>query len=49
MIKVLATKPDDQSSVPGTHTVKGESGLPKGVLWPPDMHHGTHTTTHAHK
>lgn len=32
MIKVLAKKPDDQSSVPGTHTVKGESGLPKGVL-----------------
>jgi hypothetical protein len=30
--KVLATKPDDLSSIPGTYLVEGENPLPKVVL-----------------
>lgn len=41
--KVLAAKPDDLSSVPGTHMEKGKNPLPKTVLNLPMC-----TVTYAH-
>lgn len=49
--KVPAAKPDDQSSIPKTQKVKGESLLPNTALWPPcvSMHmHVRHTCAHSH-
>lgn len=31
-VKVLVTELEDSSSIPGTHTVEGESHLPSEVL-----------------
>lgn len=33
-IKVLATKPEGLSSLPGTHIIERERELPTVVLWP---------------
>jgi hypothetical protein len=49
LLKVLAAKPDDLSSIPGTHVVEGKSRRPQVVLWPPQVHYGIHThTEHIH-
>lgn len=38
-IKAFIIKPDDTILIPGTHTVEGENGLLKAVLWPPPACH----------
>lgn len=46
LLKVLAAKPDDLSLIPGTHMVEGKNQRPQVVLWPPQVHCGTHTSIH---
>lgn len=49
-VKVLASKPDDLSSIPGSHTTKGENQLLKVVLCFISRCHGTvvpHTFTYT--
>lgn len=52
-LKVLSVKPEDKSSIPKTHVVKGQNQLPKIVpclqhtLWQAPVP-STHTT-HIHK
>jgi hypothetical protein len=38
LARILATKPDDLDSVPGSHMSEGKSQLPKVVLRPLHMH-----------
>lgn len=38
-VELLAAKPDYQSSIPGTHTVEGESRFQQIILWPPPVYH----------
>lgn len=45
-VKVLTSKSDDLSSVPGAHTVEGETWLPQAVLW---FHVHTLTRVYTHK
>lgn len=40
-VKILVTMPDDLSPVSGTHTVEGETQLPKVLLGPPHMYNST--------
>jgi hypothetical protein len=47
-IKVLAAKPDNLSSIPGTHNVEGENRLYKVVLHSPCMLHGTYAVVYTH-
>lgn len=46
-VKVLATKPDDQSLIAGTHRVEGENWVLQVLPWPPYSHHDTDTLLHS--
>lgn len=38
VVKVLADKPDDLSSIPRTHRVERKSGVLQAVIWPAHRH-----------
>lgn len=42
-VEVCVAKPDNFSSPPESHTVKGENRLPQVLLQPRHRHHGTCT------
>lgn len=46
--KVLAPKPDDLSSIPGTYTVVRENQLRLAVLWSPHGNQRMHACMHVH-
>lgn len=47
--QVLATKPDDRSSIPGTHMVEGENQFLQVVLQLPHARASTFTHTQVNK
>lgn len=50
-VGVLATKPDDLSSIPGSHVMEEERPLPRGTLQPPHICPNTwalHPHIHTH-